>query len=344
MRSQHRAEQIVRRAHVRDPVAHRFVDRVLQRARAGIHAHHFRAQQAHAEDVEPLALHVLGAHVDDAFEAQARRHRRRGDSVLARAGFRDDAALAHAHGQQALADAIVDFVRAGVQQVFALDVNARAAQMLRQPRSKLQRRGPPGKILAAGSRALSGNSDPCARPRTRARVPRAAPPASPERSGRRTGRSGPSRPARFVLRWSMSPSQFEFRLCSAHLQVGICARRCPPEGGRYTNETRSTALNGGEQRAQSRGILAPGPRFDAAGHIHGVRLGDANGLGDIFRRQAARQNDASIAARALAPISNPACGPCRRANRARIHPAVLHRQRRIAPAKRRGIRASPEPP
>ena len=113
------------RADVGDPVAHRFVDRVLQRARAGIHAHHFRAEQSHAKNVEPLALHVLRAHVDHAFQAQPRRNRRRRDSVLARSGFRNDAALSHAHGQQALAETIVDFVRAGVQQVFALDVNAR---------------------------------------------------------------------------------------------------------------------------------------------------------------------------------------------------------------------------
>ena len=109
-------------------------------------ADHFRAQQAHARDVEPLPLHVLGAHVDDAFEAEPRRHRGRGHAVLPGAGLRDDAALAHAHGEQALAEAVVDFVRAGVQQVFALEVNARAAQVFAQARGKLQRRGPPGEI------------------------------------------------------------------------------------------------------------------------------------------------------------------------------------------------------
>ena len=97
--------------------------------------------------VQPLPLHVLGAHVDDACKAQPRGHRRRGHAVLPRAGFRDDALLAHAHGEQALAEAVVDFVRAGVQQIFALEIDARAAEMLGQPRSKLQRRGPPGEIV-----------------------------------------------------------------------------------------------------------------------------------------------------------------------------------------------------
>ena len=66
--------------------------------------------------------------------------------MLARAGFRDDARLSHAHRQQPLPKAIVNFVRAGVQQIFALDVNARPAQMFGQPRSKLQRSGTSGKI------------------------------------------------------------------------------------------------------------------------------------------------------------------------------------------------------
>ena len=49
MRAENRTEQVVRRAHVGDPVAHGFVDRVLQRAAAGIHANHFRAQQCACE-------------------------------------------------------------------------------------------------------------------------------------------------------------------------------------------------------------------------------------------------------------------------------------------------------
>ncbi len=92
-------------------------------------ADHFRAQQAHARNVEPLPLHVFRAHVNDALQAEARRHGGRGHAVLARAGLGDDAALAHAHREQRLAEAVVDLVRAGVQQVFALDVNARAAEM-----------------------------------------------------------------------------------------------------------------------------------------------------------------------------------------------------------------------
>ncbi len=91
---------------------------------------HLRAQQAHAEDVEPLPAHVFLAHVDHAIEAEQRADRGGGHAVLARAGFRDDAPLAHAPREQRLPQAVVDLVRAGVQQVFALEVDPRAAQVL----------------------------------------------------------------------------------------------------------------------------------------------------------------------------------------------------------------------
>ncbi len=50
--------------------------------------------------------------------------------MLAGAGLGDDAGLAHALGKQDLADAVVDLVRAGVVQLFALEIDLRAAEML----------------------------------------------------------------------------------------------------------------------------------------------------------------------------------------------------------------------
>ncbi len=140
MRAENRAEQIVRGANVGDPVAHRFVDGVFERVAAGLDADDLRAEHAHARNVERLARHVFGAHVDDAFEAEMRGDGGAGDAVLAGAGFRDDARLVHFYGEQALADGVVDFVRAGVEQVFALEVDARAAEMFREALGELQRR------------------------------------------------------------------------------------------------------------------------------------------------------------------------------------------------------------
>ena len=52
-----------------------------------------------------------------------RGYRGSGDAVLPRPGFSDDAWLLHLHGEQTLADGVVDFVRAGVEKVLAFEIN-----------------------------------------------------------------------------------------------------------------------------------------------------------------------------------------------------------------------------
>ena len=51
--------------------------------------------------------------------------------MLARAGFGDDAVFAHAFGEQNLPHAMIDLVRAGMVQLFALEINFRAAEIFR---------------------------------------------------------------------------------------------------------------------------------------------------------------------------------------------------------------------
>src|SRR5712692_5534439 len=60
--------------------------------------------------------------------------------MLPGARFRDDPLLAHPDGEQGLADGIVELVRAGVAEVFALEVDVRAAEVLAQSRGGVQRR------------------------------------------------------------------------------------------------------------------------------------------------------------------------------------------------------------
>ena len=100
-----------------------------------------RAQQLHALDVGLLAAHVLGAHVDDALQAQQRARGGGGDPVLAGAGLGDDPRLAHPLGEQRLAERVVDLVGAGVVEVLALEVD-RVAGRLAEPPGVVQRRGP----------------------------------------------------------------------------------------------------------------------------------------------------------------------------------------------------------
>ena len=109
--------------------------------------HDLRAQHLHAKDVQRLPLAIHRAHIDHAFQPEHRGDRGGGDAVLARARLGDDARLAHAPRQQDLADAVVDLVRAGVEQVFALEINLRPAQLAREPLGKIQRRRAAAKLL-----------------------------------------------------------------------------------------------------------------------------------------------------------------------------------------------------
>ena len=52
--------------------------------------------------------------------------------MLSGAGFGDDARFAHASRQQNLAQRVIDFVRARVQKIFALEIDAPAAAALGQ--------------------------------------------------------------------------------------------------------------------------------------------------------------------------------------------------------------------
>src|SRR5690606_24499585 len=75
---------------------------------------------------------------------EARGDRRRGDAVLARARFGDDARLAHAAGELDLPEAVVDLVRARVIELLALEIDLGAAELLGQPLGEIERARPAG--------------------------------------------------------------------------------------------------------------------------------------------------------------------------------------------------------
>ena len=159
------------RLDVRDPVADRLARRLLQRPRAELDRAHLGAEQAHALDVGLLALHVLGAHVDDALHAEARADGRSGDAVLAGAGLGHDALLLEPPRDQRLPDGVVDLVRAGVAEILALEVDAPA-------RRRCARRGRAAsagrrRCAAARSSSAAEGGDRPGSPPSRARAPRA---------------------------------------------------------------------------------------------------------------------------------------------------------------------------
>ena len=131
----------MRTTNIRHPVSHGFVDGFLQGLLPCVNRHDFRAKHLHAIDVEFLPLTIHRAHVDDTFQTEHRGDGGGGNTMLPRTGLGDDAGLAHALGEQNLADGVVDLVRAGVVQVFALEINFRAAEFFGQAFGKIKRRG-----------------------------------------------------------------------------------------------------------------------------------------------------------------------------------------------------------
>ena len=119
--------------------------------------HDLGAEQLHAEHVERLALDVDRAHVHDAVEPEQRRRGGGGDAVLAGAGLGDHALLAHAPGEQRLAEHVVDLVRAGVGEVLALQQHPHA-EPLGQPVALGDRRRAARRTSAAARRTRSRNS------------------------------------------------------------------------------------------------------------------------------------------------------------------------------------------
>src|ERR1035437_9836920 len=145
------ADHVMGVADVGHPVADRLVGGVLERARTTVDGHDGGAEEAHPVHVERLAAHVLAAHVHGAAEGRPGAGRCRGHAVLSGAGLGDDAALAHALRQQHLAERVVDLVRAGVEEVLALQPDLRAARRGAQSRRVGHRRGPAGVVPEKGA-------------------------------------------------------------------------------------------------------------------------------------------------------------------------------------------------
>lgn len=146
VRARDRSEQVMGVVHVGHPVAERLVDGVLERAAADRHPDDLGAEHPHPRHVERLAPGVLLAHVDDAVEAEEGACGGGGDAVLAGPGLGDDPGLAHALGEERLAEHVVDLVRAGVVEVFALEQYACPAALGGETRRLAQRAGPTGVI------------------------------------------------------------------------------------------------------------------------------------------------------------------------------------------------------
>src|ERR1043166_5168194 len=108
---------------VGDPIPHRFVDCLLESGLASGDRNHLRPEKSHPSDIEGLPFHIDLAHVNDAFAPEPGCDGCGGNPVLAGTRFSDDATFSHPLGEKDLAERIVNLVCAGVEQVFALEIN-----------------------------------------------------------------------------------------------------------------------------------------------------------------------------------------------------------------------------
>ena len=128
---------------------------------------HLRAEQAHALDVRVLAAHVLGAHVDDALEPEARADGRGRDAVLAGAGLGDDAPLAEPRREQAWPSALLILWAPVWQRSSRLRKMRRSVR--REPLGLVERRRPADVVLAERvelRRGTTGRRSPASQPRS----------------------------------------------------------------------------------------------------------------------------------------------------------------------------------
>ncbi len=308
MRADGRSQAIEGIERIRDPVAEGLVDGGAQGAITSGDRHHGRAHQAHASDIGRLALHVHFAHVHHAGQANARAGCGGGNAMLPGAGLGDDALRAHAPRQQGLAQRVVDLVRAGVRQVFALEPDLRAPA-LREIAHGRQRSGtshPVAQLAGQFIAEFAASAGWCAPRHSSDRMPA---PVSRE--------------------------------CSARHRVRTCRRRratCPPATGPAgaviqpcrlpllcfsTSSTRANAARAVATNEPIRArLLLPGRFLDSTGHIHAKRPHVGNGFRDVGRRQSAGENQLAVPSPARAPRSSrPPC-PCRcAALRTAVRPA-----------------------
>ncbi len=129
--TRHGANNVKRVFHVRNPVAHGFVQRIFQGFGARSDRNNLGTQQLHAKHVLCLPGHIFLTHIHHTLHAITRSHSGRGHTVLARTCFRNYAGLAHALGEHGLPNAVVHFVGTCVVQVFPLEVNLCTTDQIR---------------------------------------------------------------------------------------------------------------------------------------------------------------------------------------------------------------------
>ena len=101
------------------------------------------SQKFHTVDIQCLSVGIFFSHEDFAFHPQEGCCRCGSHTVLSGTGLCDQAGLAHLLGKQCLSQGIIDLMGTGMVQILSLEIDLRAAQILRHFPCIVQQRGAP---------------------------------------------------------------------------------------------------------------------------------------------------------------------------------------------------------
>ena len=124
-----------------DPVTHRLVHGIFKRCCAGGNRSHGSPEQLHPEHVLCLTMGVFFPHEYFAAHSEQGCNRSCRHAMHAGAGFGYDPGFSHPPGQESLTDSVVYFMRPGMIQIFALQINACATTLICQFFGKIERIG-----------------------------------------------------------------------------------------------------------------------------------------------------------------------------------------------------------
>ena len=126
----------------------RGIDRLFQRLESAGDGNDLCAEDFHAGDVRRLLLDVDESHVDFALKPEICGGGGEGDSVLTRAGFRDEFFLAEIFREQTFAHAMVELVGAGVVEILALEIDLAVADVAGEAVAVIDGSGAPLELAA----------------------------------------------------------------------------------------------------------------------------------------------------------------------------------------------------
>mmetsp|Transcript_16550 Transcript_16550/g.30032 ORF Transcript_16550/g.30032 Transcript_16550/m.30032 type:complete len:523 (+) Transcript_16550:478-2046(+) len=145
--SNSRSNEVVSITHIRHPITHSLVNRILQRRLTIMHRDNLRSQRVHTENIQLLTFAIHSTHVHSAVQAKLGTNGRRRNTMLPRTSLGNDTRLTNPLRQESLTNGIVNLVRPSMRQILPLEPDLRTTTHFRQTIRQMKGSGSPHKVL-----------------------------------------------------------------------------------------------------------------------------------------------------------------------------------------------------